>query len=631
MAGLGPSIEAFLTAAGYGIAKSAAACVRGERAGADGRTERVHVWFAETQGSARVDEPALLAAIEGEAVPAGAVRYCVVPSLAGFSTGFRERLAKAGVGLRVAVQFFDTPYKADGDGAIGTGGGEEARSVFAEFVEAHRDIAGARVPQPFVVLSSLGGDRGGFSAGTDLFTDLVAELTAPADGPRLTLVLGHAGAGKSVLFAALFTALHRHFAAQKRAQRLASRPILFLPEHIRSRKVRSLDGLLDAVAATDAAAATRPALMRWLNASGHTTWMFDGLDEFFAGEGDFVAAIEEMLKPGSQARILICTRDSLLTSSTALRQFVDRQLARGGVRLFELARWERASQSALASVRLAGSPQVASFVATLDVSPALSELATLPFYCDLLIGRYRDAKAAPVDEFDLLATAIDALIDREAAKLAGGATGFGWDVFAGADTFVEATGLVAELGVARFNIAEGRQQLLAAFEAIGRERLVELIEGLAHLMRTTEAYPNESRGLTTAEIADFGRLYMDVGLVPEMEPRVLLALIQLAFFAPAEEKDHVRFAHEIVADYLAARNAVAMIRSRPDSADGLGQALGVRADLERSVFLRYLVRELAGDADIVSAVRGHVEGGRVRPDHADNARLLLAELERGHA
>ena len=638
MAGLGDFIEGFLTADGFRITSKQAGALAAERE-RDGGTQRRYIWYADPDNGIPVNEARLLAefaARRGTTDAADATQaFFVTPTLAGLSTAFRQKANEAGVGVRVPIQFFDTPYKADGDKAFGSGGGEEARSVFADFVREAAEQIAARVPQPYVALSSLGEDRGGFGAGADLLVPLVEMLSEPPDGPSLTIVIGSAGAGKSVLFAALFEALARHFAEEKRGQRLASRPILFLPGHIRAETKRSLDGLLAAVAETDAAAPTGPALMRWLNANGLTIWMFDGLDEFFAGEADFVRALEECLAPESRSRVVVCTRDSLLTSSTALRGLVDRHMAGGRVRLFEVSRWERPSQRALAWLRLEGRlpgsgerdpPGVAAFLDTLEGTPALAELATLPYYCDLLLAERQIESDVPADEFELLDVVIDGLINREAEKLASGEMGFDWDVFAGADAFVDVTDLVGEMGAETFASAERRGELLLALHAIGRERLVELIEGLAHHMRMHEPYPNEGQGIDVEDLKSIASFYLDVGLLPDLEPKVLLAMVQFAFFGPAARKGEVRFTHEIIADYLAARHALGLIQAHAESADTLGQALGVRRDLDRTVFLRYLLREIGRQPDLAAIIAAHVEAGRVREAHRDNAQLLVKLL-----
>ncbi len=635
MPGLGDYIGGFLVADGFEVIGRDRGRLDAIRNGTD-RTVRRTIWFADPDNAIVADEAKLLAAFQTARLQAADndQAYFVTPTLAGLSTEFRRKATELGVGVRVPIQFFDTPYKSDGDAGFGTGRGSDARSAFVDFLREHKDVLATRVPQPFETLTSLGASTGGFGAGDDLLAHLGNELIEPPDGPCVTIVIGNAGAGKSYLFASVFDALNRHFATQKRAQALASRPILFLPAHIRDEQVRSMDGLLEAVAATDAAAATGPALMRWLNANGLTIWMFDGLDEFFAGEADFVAALEACLAPDSRSRVVICARDSLLTTSTGLRGFVDAHVGSGRVKLYELSRWGRSSQRALAWLRyekrLPGEGEgdtiaVAGFLRSLEQSPAIAELATLPYYCDLLLGLDREA-AELADEFDLLEAAVDGLIDREAQKLAVGELGFDWDVFSGGDAFVDTNEVVEALGTARFNSAEQRAQLNEVLRTIGRDRLVELIELLAHRMRMLEAYPNQGQGLALAELEEISKVYLDVGLMPGLEPRVLLALVQFAFFGPGSAKGHVRFAHEIIADYLAARHAAGLIRAYPESADALGQALGVRRDLERSIVFRYLVLSIRQSPELVAFITAHVESGKVRPAHVENARLLARAL-----
>ena len=90
------------------------------------------------------------------------------------------------------------------------------------------------------------------------------------------------------------------------------------------------------------AQAVEPEQLRWLLKQGFAVWMFDGLDEFYADEkNDFLPFLEaELADPDSQAQILICARDSLLSSSERVRGFIERQLARGGaVEIYELAPW----------------------------------------------------------------------------------------------------------------------------------------------------------------------------------------------------------------------------------------------------------------------------------------------------
>ena len=96
-------------------------------------------------------------------------------------------------------------------------------------------------------------------------------------------------------------------------------------------------------------------------------------------------------------------------------------------------------------------------------------------------------RATAASEFDLIAAAVDGLIDREAAKLDAGELGFDWDVFSGADAFVETADMVAlahelksdpdltsaitthvEAGRVRAAYAENAALLVRVVQALGR-------------------------------------------------------------------------------------------------------------------------------------------------------------------
>ncbi|MGE0699847.1 MAG: hypothetical protein AB7O57_12190 [Hyphomicrobiaceae bacterium] len=642
-------IEGFLAADGRKVERPAPHAFAATRTQPGSAPAPVYVWFRDPANGIDPGEADLGAdfAAAKNALGTDAQAYFVTPSLAGLSAALRQQASAVGVQVRVPVQFFDTVYKAESGQALGAGLSASASRALSRARRRGEVTAAQRVPQPFVALSGLGDAPGGLASGDDLLPRLIDDLSAAADGPRLTLVLGKAGAGKTFLLDALYAALHARFTEAKQAQRMAARPLPFTPASIRrertaerdeDHRIVSFDGLLDAVARTEGVAGATPIpMMRFLNRAGLSLWFVDGLDEFFAGDGDFLGEIEAALAPGSRARIVLSTRNSLLTSSTALSGLVERHIGQGTVRLYELSDWERPSQRALAWLRRTGKlpsspaaadpPAVAAFLSVLDLSRPAAELAALPFYCDLMLGLEPAAEGGPKDEHDLLTVVVDGLIDREAEKLGSGDTGFQWDVFSGAEGFVEAASLVEAFGAERFATAADREQLFAALVALGRERLVELIEGIAHKMRMSEPYPNEGRGLSTEEIEDLANVYLDVGLDPALEPRVLLAVVQLAFFAPGDSQGTVRFAHEIVADFLAARHALAMIRGNPASADALSQALGVRRDLDGSIVLATIVRGLAAEPAVAVAVRDHIEADRVRDRSRDAARQLLAAMD----
>ena len=90
-----------------------------------------------------------------------------------------------------------------------------------------RQRPGDRVPQPFTMLNGPG-----VPTGEDLAFHLRQCLSAPQRA-CLHVIVGPAGAGKSVLFHALFSQLSAMFLAGKKALRSGSRPIPLLPSYLR--------------------------------------------------------------------------------------------------------------------------------------------------------------------------------------------------------------------------------------------------------------------------------------------------------------------------------------------------------------------------------------------------------------
>ena len=306
-----------------------------------GRPARLLVW---SQDAALAASRELTPAERGErdqreAAPAGGVPKRRWPRRRErlVTTSYRARLAcrRASAedgapgellpgGIRVPIQFFDTDYKGD------TASGDKVRSALGEVLKQAERMR--RAAQPFLIRRGLGPEDcvGGAA---DLVEHLDTALRDPGRGARLRVIDGAAGSGKTVAFNALLDASFKEFKAAKAQHVLGRRPIAFLPDHIRGEAIGYVDDVLDAAADAEMAQAVEPEQLRWLLKHGFAAWMFDGLDEFYAGDNDFFPFLEaELADPNSQAQILICTRDSLLSSSERVRGFIERQLERGGGR-----------------------------------------------------------------------------------------------------------------------------------------------------------------------------------------------------------------------------------------------------------------------------------------------------------
>jgi hypothetical protein len=492
-----------------------------------------------------------------------------------------------------------------------------------------------RAAQPFRIRRGLGPDD--FVAGAaDLVKHLETALRDPVQGARLIVVDGAAGSGKTVAFNALLHAAFEEFKEAKAQRVPARRPIAFLPEHIRGEAIGYVDDVLEAAAESDMALPVESEQLRWLVKHGFTTWMFDGLDELYDGDNDFIENLEaELADPGSQAQILVCARDSLLSSSERVRGFIERQLARGGpVEIYELAPWDRRAWGEIAWLELEhgrsgaeDSRKVKQFVSALEGSATLADLARLPFYCTVMLETFKAGKGMPKDEFELLQSIVDRMMEREHGKDI-----FRWRDFVDMDTLAEAIEEIAaeESPVPRARslppdaiLASTRAELEKVLDGEGRGALFELIEALAHQHRRTPDGGGTAGGLSVDDLRDFyGRLYASGSLDDDETERLLRVLVQFAFFGQGRRAGSVDFTHHILADYLAARYAVRLLRNaaeaeaagrRPSLSDAtrrvssFRQAIGTAPYQPGSLFHRYIAAQLRREPalrDLVRALKG---------------------------
>jgi hypothetical protein len=421
---------------------------------------------------------------------------------------------------------------------------------------------------------------------------------------------GAAGAGKTVAFNALLRASFDEFMEAKASHILRRRPIAFLPEHIRDEAIGYVDDILDAAAEADMAQAVEPEQLRWLLKRGFSTWMLDGLDEVYAGDNDFFAFLDaELADPTSQAQILICTRDSLLSSNEALRSFLERQFGAGAaVEVYELAPWGPKAWEEIAWLELEqgrdgarGSKKVVQLVSALEASPALADLARLPFYCTVIVDAYKAGQGLPKDELALLQSIVDRMVEREHGKGI-----FRWRDFVDIDALAAAIEEAAgpqPTGAAKD--ADTHALLAEVLDGEGRATLFELIEALAHQHRRNPGPAPTSGVLGVNDLRSFyGRVYASADLLDPEVQRLLTVLVQFAFFGPARQPGAIDFTHHILADYLAGRYAVRLLRGAIDRAAAAGTP-GSRSALADMTGAVSALRQAVGTAPFAAGSLFH--------------------------
>lgn len=536
---------------------------------------------------------------------------------AGLTNDDRSRIAEAGGALLNPLQFFDIDFRGDQEDA-------EARNIDQRL---RREIARERIenraPQPFRRLRGVadaGADRP--ADGPDLLAELLPQMSGAPDRARIRVVSGAAGVGKSVLLSELLTQLHDGFNAAKRAGQLAARPLMFKPDQLGSQDEQTAGEVIRRMLDASLLAHAEDAAVDWLNDQGLSIWAFDGLDEFYRRQSDFFDTLARKLgDPGSRSQIVICTRDSLMTSAPDLIAFLRAQIDRDpeSVALYELSRWDRAAKRAFVELRAPDAAAVETVMARLDAEPALDQLTDLPFYADLFLSALDGAAETGMhDEFALLQAAVDALIARESAKL-----NIDWDVFVTRAEETELQRFAAHQAASGLG-TDGANLFAEALHQVGQANLEQMLGAAAHYYRFGAA---DGKGLAQISAEEWGAVlapvYMGDDLDEEREERLVLALMQFAFFSRGADQGGIAFTHDLIADYLAAKFAFDWIAGDRENPTTLRFALGRREETPETVFFRYLAQRIDAEPDLKQALARHLGSEQLKgPTHATAEALL---------
>ncbi len=568
--------------------------------------------------------------------------FLVVESGKGISNVFRAQLARAGFILNGPIEFFDRFYKVE------TRVAGRSRDPLKAFAAVNRHLIEQRVPQAFEPVG-LDGQPLEEAGADDLFSLLDQALEDFPSGPRIHLVVGQAGGGKSILFNALYARLFDRFQVYKRRHTagLFPRPVFFLPEALRRSRHYSFDQLMDALFETVGAEPVSRGFMDWLHVNGHALLMFDGMDEFFARQSDlFDVLSENLLAVGSRAQVVICARDSLLGTNQRLVEFLTRVRERKGpdaVRAWRLKPWDASARRGLAYLELdrrmpsADEGQVArqveAFEAELGKSPALEQLAGTPFYCKLLLDEFVDGggKPLPEDDLVLLDRAVMALLERERTKLSAREQeaaletqrpasdldeelAFPFDDFLQEDQILTLEKLRDRASMGK--MTQDAVGKASAFRSeLGMQGMIDLLGAAAHAFRRNQALKVAGSGLAVETLRGLFEAHRGTAEMNEDERfRAMLILQQVAFFTLGPERDTVDFTHEFLADYLAARHAAHILRENPAA---IAEAVGDVHVAATPVFERTLSREFQDDQNLATAVLAAANQGEGEGEAAE--------------
>ena len=552
MNSLAPLVEGYLASAGFKILEGDKDCVVADRlVFAEDHDTRI-VWTIPKDQKMAQYESVLRANVSKLRSKYPDAKATVLSSSrSGFSRPLQQELNDQRIRILVPIQFFDTEFKFEH--------APKAASAIADIRST--EILSKRVRQPYTAE----GVTGEASTGRDLLDTLSKELSA-SNTPTVRLVVGRAGIGKTFLSQAVFAQLYDRFMKAKARQGSASRPIPLLPDHMKDLYAVRTELLIENFLRTDVASPVSRDTFEWLLVNGFTIWLLDGLDELFTGDtGFFEYLLELITRPGSQAKIVIWSRDSLLTTSDNFMEFQELCAGSDLTRVYRLSPWERASKRHFAWLRLekrdppkggSDTRAIREFLEGIERSPSLRELSGVPFYCDVLL---RQSSTGSIQEFSDEAVMLNHLIEQMIRR-------------------------------------EIDKELIdkKAFQPDG---LRDWLEQLAVNYVEDHRYADIDR----YEALEYGELVLLDHITDEVKKNMLLSLLQFPLFSAGAESGKVGFAHDLIAEALAARYYARKLPSEPID---IGRRVS-SVDLNDPIRLRFMAQNLEpeNESDIVSAMR----------------------------
>jgi hypothetical protein len=481
-------------------------------------------------------------------------RFLVVESREGITPEF-QRLARYEhkVQIRTPIQLFDAAFKWDSQAD-----GVTAPSAAARLNRDGALVAKSRTPQPFR-------DEQTHEIGEDLFKELDRRFSSVTDWPEpVVLVSAPAGFGKSMLFSSLYASTYRYFQTAKREQRRAHRPLPLLPEYSATATGPTLRGLMDSFIRSDVARPIQLDTFEWMLERGYASLHLDGLDELISRDTGFFEYLEDILTRTTPVtpRILICVRDSLLSTSQGLRDFLTD--SEGLVKHYTLLPWERSSIETFATMHARDQRQT-----MLDAveNPEILKLCGTPYYSHLLAEKLLDRGPGGIDlerswgEAELIGDALNSIISREYDK-----------------GLLDAT-------------------------VVALEDVVTVVEDVAVM-----EIENGTRGVPIEDIVDLAQIVLRDDLSDIALEQAEMQFTQLSVFQGASELRRVRFAQDVIFEYLIGKRATEFFRSNPVA---FVQLLSWRRIPSDSISLR-IVRQFVADNHAYNDIQARLAscGGR---------------------
>ena len=535
----------YLKSQGYDIIRESSDFFHASREALGQESDDYLVWVPRLRDAVSYDSqlrPYLTQFQEAAEDYPSAKRQMLLPRMEGVPSYFRSRAREHGIGIRVPIQFFDTPFRGEGSR---TG---SPLSVGATLRNRGMEASRRRIPQPFKVRKGSEEGREGADLREQLFNGLVMSCSdADRSTASVNIVVAPAGFGKSVLFDALFGDLYSYFQDMKRKRVQFPRPLPLVLEHLTTSTAPNLRSLIHGSLRTDFAPRVEYSGYKWLMTNGFAIWMLDGLDEIIARDPEFFSEVWELLtdpKTSIPPVILICVRDSLLVTNDNFKDFCEEQDS--AITIYDLAPWQRASKEEFSRRKFGLEHDASKFMNILRSQPQLDELASTPYYCDLITDEYGSGHIRfKYTETELMDIALERIIEREYSK----------DLLDRiALPIPKALEYLQEVALDNFD---------NGYNGVSPEDLVEYAEVVA---------------LESGVEGDGDRLRLSTGLG------------QIAVFTEGTTGDNIYFAQEVLAHHLLGRALYEKLET--ETTDRLVRALSVQPIQSDNIAIRTVANRL---------------------------------------
>lgn len=325
----------------------------------------------------------------------------------GLSKDFAGEIRALGFTMVAEADFFDATFRSELSLDKGITDSKK------EIVDETKKLENLLIPQPYRKVHADSQNEG---TKEDLVKDLTNLFSKTTKDPKVVILVGPAGAGKSAAFNLIYAKTYDHFIERKKKREAACRPIPLTPKHIKRNRGAELDDVIDSFIQEEVSKSLKKEAFNWLVDAGYSSLFIDGLDEILASDTKVFDEyfLDRLTAAGSRAKVLLCVRDSLLQSCTELKNFIEYG-GDGLVEILELQPWGK-EQHREFSKKVHKKENQEKFNSLVS-QEAIKPIAQNAFCCKQIAELLEsNIQAIPRNTFDLYDTLLKNFLEREKSK-----------------------------------------------------------------------------------------------------------------------------------------------------------------------------------------------------------------------